>query len=205
MKSHSKKRRALMAVLITFAILLVLLTATFFAPMFAILANEHTQISGDPQLMIVFGCDNDGYEMSSALKSRVDTALDYLTAHPTVRAILTGGRVQDKQVSEAECMRAYLAEHGVAADRLIVEDNAKDTVENVKYSLEIIAQQDLDTSQGVLLVSSEFHLARIKMLWKRAKGATPASTLAASSAPDKAISTIKESFVLFYIFLTAKF
>ena len=60
-----------MAVVITVAILL--LTATFFAPMFAILANEHTQISGDPQLMIVFGCDNDGYEMSSAPDKTIST------------------------------------------------------------------------------------------------------------------------------------
>ena len=205
MKGHSKKRRALTAVLIIALILLVLLIVAFFAPMFTILANERTEISGEPQLMIVFGCDNHGYEMSSALKARVDTALEYLTEHPTVRAILTGGRVQDKQVAEAECMRAYLVDHGIEEDRLIVEDNAKDTIENVKNSLALIESEDLDTSEGVLLVSSEFHLARIKMLWKRAKGATPASTLAASSAPDKAISTIRESFVLLFAFLTAKF
>ena len=50
----------------------------------------------------------------------------------------------------------------------------------VRRTLALLEEKGADTSAGVVLVSSGFHLARIKMLWARAGGqADNVSTLAA--------------------------
>ena len=61
-----------------------------------------------------------------------------------------------------------------------MEDRASNTWENVNYTLDLLAAEGRDTTGGVLLVSSGFHLSRIGLLWDRAGGPTDnVSTLAA--------------------------
>ncbi|MBR6119123.1 MAG: YdcF family protein, partial [Oscillospiraceae bacterium] len=47
---------------------------------------------------------------------------------------LSGGQGADECVSEAECMRRWLAEQGVPAEQMLLEDRSTDTAENMAFS-----------------------------------------------------------------------
>ena len=67
-------------------------------------------------------------------------------------------------------MYDYLTEHGVEPERIWQEDQSHNTWQNVRYTLALLEEKGADTSAGVVLVSSGFHLTRARMLWERASG-----------------------------------
>lgn len=110
----------------------------------------------DAEYVIVFGAGVHGETPSLILYNRTETAYTYLKDHPGSKAILSGGRGDGESITEAEAMRRLLTGWGVEADRLIPEERAADTIENAKYSAELIE----DKHASVLAVSNTFHLRR---------------------------------------------
>lgn len=63
-------------------------------------------------------------------------------------------------------MRDWLIEKGVDPERVIAEEAASDTRENLRFSCDLIAQdcgEDWQT-QRIVIVSSEYHLCRARYL-----------------------------------------
>ena len=176
-------RRGKAASLLTAVLALILAGAlSFLIPFIAVLAGGHTDIRGDPQIMVIFGCQlrEDGPSLS--LKDRLDTALAYLEEHPDMIVVVSGGQGASEPATEAQGMYDYLVRHGVDGERILMEGSSFNTRENVAYSLETLTAGEYDTSGGVVLVSNFYHLTRARMLWERAGGAGPVSTLAAPSS-----------------------
>ncbi len=155
-----------------------------------IAVHDGTNIVGEPTAMVIFGCKVESWGPSILLQDRLDTALDYLEDHPDMKIVVTGGKGDDEHQSEAQCMYDYLTAHGVNGDNIYMEDQARNTWQNVNNTLDLMGEvgesvnaatgetEGLNPGGDVLLVSSGFHLARIKMLWARAGGrAENASTL----------------------------
>ena len=172
----------------------ILIAALVFAGLEVYIAvHSRTQIVGQPQTMVIFGCQMKKDGPSVLLKDRLDAALTYLEDHPDMTVIVTGGKGNDEHVSEAQGMYDYLTAHGVDGARIYKEDRSRNTWQNVNYTLglmgEVGASVDVTTGEtggmnpggDVVLVSNGFHLARIKLLWTRAGGASAGriSTLAA--------------------------
>jgi len=105
--------------------------------------------------LIVLGCQVNGTTPSRMLRQRLDAAIDYLNTYPDSAAIVSGGRGPGEGISEAECMFDYLTAAGIDPDRILLEDQATSTMENLRYSLEL-----LDEGASVAIVSNEFHLYR---------------------------------------------
>lgn len=106
--------------------------------------------------VIVLGAQMKESGPSLALKTRLDTAADYLIAHPETRAVLSGGQGSNEPVSEAQGMLVYLTEKkGLAPDRLLLEDRSRNTRENLTYSRELIPE---DAAVGI--VTNHFHVYR---------------------------------------------
>ncbi len=203
--ANRTKKRGLRVFAAIVVLLIALVVVVYGASLVAVLAGGNTSVDGEPDVMIVFGCQHDGYKMSSALKDRADAALDYIRLHPDVFVILSGGKADKNGVTEAECMRKYLVDCGADESKLILEDRSTTTVENIRFSLDLLNER-FEDDYDVLLLSNGFHLQRIRMLWKRA-GGKDASALAAplSSTSDKAAMYLREPFVLLYEFLFARF
>ena len=98
----------------------------------------------DKDYIIVLGCAirKDGTP-TPLLRSRLNRALTFAAAQEkeTGKApvfVLSGGQGADECVSEAECMRRYLAGQGVPEDRMILEDRSTDTAENMAFSKKLI-------------------------------------------------------------------
>ncbi len=174
-----RKRFNWLALLLAVALLGIV---CFAVPFGAVMAGAHTDIQGDPQVMVIFGCQVKPWGPSILLQDRLDTSLDYLEDHPDMTVVVSGGKGDDEHISEAQCMYDYLTEHGVDGERILMEDRSVNTRQNIDCSLAVLSDAGLDTSQGVALVSNGFHLTRIRMLWDRAGGPGPVSALAAPSS-----------------------
>ncbi|MBQ2538376.1 MAG: YdcF family protein, partial [Ruminococcus sp.] len=80
---------------------------------------------------------------SLILRGRIDAAEKYLDEHREAKAVLAGGMGFDEPMSEAKCMYDTMVEDGISPDRLIMEDKSKNTMENFRYSREVLADNDL--------------------------------------------------------------
>lgn len=144
----------------------------FFGALEIVIAlHDGTNVVGDPQVMVIFGCQVKPDGPSILLRDRLDTALEYLEDHPDMTVVVTGGKGDDEHMSEAQCMYNYLAEHGVNGENIYMEDQSRNTWQNANYTLDLLEQNGYDITDDVILVSSGFHLARIEMLWDRARAA----------------------------------
>lgn len=130
-----------------------------------ILVNGRTQISGEPDIMIILGCQVKSYGPSQTLQDRLDTALEYLKDHPDMTVVVSGGQGPDEPTSEAQCMFDYLAAAGFPAEQIIQEDASHNTAQNLRYTRALLDELGYDIQGSFLVVSSNFHLARVKLLW----------------------------------------
>lgn len=148
----------------------------------AVLYGSYDHIQGDPQVMVILGCQVKPWGPSILLQDRLDKALDYLADHPDLTIVVSGGQGADEPVSEAQCMYDYLTEQGVDGDQILMEDQSSNTWENIRYTQELLREKNVDTGE-VVVVSNGFHLTRVRMLWSRAwEGDCTLSTLAAPSS-----------------------
>lgn len=119
---------------------------------------------GDPDAdfdyLVVLGAKVNGTSPSLSLNDRIRTAYDYLTEHPDVIAVLSGGQGSDEGISEAQCMFNELTAMGMDPQRLWLEDKATSTWENLQFSLDIIEENTGVRPAVIGLVSSEYHLFR---------------------------------------------
>lgn len=163
-------------------VLLALALLLFAAMEIVIAVHDRTDIAGEPDVMLIFGCQVRKDGPSILLRDRLDTALGYLEDHPDLPVLVTGGKGDNEHLSEAQAMEDYLTGHGIDASRITMEDQSFNTRENLLFSREILEGQGNDPGElHILVVSNGFHLARIEMLAKRF-GYGEVSTLAAPSS-----------------------
>ena len=72
------------------------------------------------------------------LRQRIDAAADYLIAHPDAIAIVSGGMGPGEDVTEAACMAHSLVSAGIDSGRILLEDQATSTSENLRFSMELM-------------------------------------------------------------------
>lgn len=174
-------------------------------------AQGRTAQAGDgPEVMVIFGCQVRKDGPSILLRDRLDTALAYLEEHPETRVVVTGGKGDDEHMSEAQAMYDYLTAHGVSDVKILMEDKSRNTHQNVQNTLALLDSGPFWDSIvtpdqcSYVLVSNDFHLARILMLWQRATGRLDnVSTLPApvSHAPSRVQMFFREPLALVKSFL----
>ncbi|MBO8163722.1 MAG: YdcF family protein [Brevibacillus sp.] len=106
---------------------------------------------------IVLGAAVWGDRPSPGLRERLDKAYWLFEQGYTPYLLVTGGIGEGTQVSEAEVSRQYLIEKGVPEENILVEDQSTSTYENLRNSLPLMVQHQLQTA---CIVSHGYHLAR---------------------------------------------
>lgn len=165
----------------------------------AVVYGGHDQLRGEPQVMLILGCQVKPWGPSILLQDRLDEAIAYLKQHPDMTVIVSGGQGPDEYISEARCMQEVLLRVGIPAGQILLEDQSHNTHQNLLYSAQLMQQQGIDPAQGILVVSNGFHLARVRMLWERITGqGETLSTLAAPSThvPSRIKMYIREPLAL---------
>ena len=124
-----------------------------------------------PEFVVVLGAQINGDQPSLTLKKRLDRAYEYMTGHPQATVFVSGGQGPDETQTEASVMAAYLERRGIASSRIVREEQASDTRENLIFSAELAQARGVDTG-SVLIITSDFHMARAKYI-ARTLGMTP--------------------------------
>ncbi len=117
--------------------------------------------------LIVLGAGVNGTRPSLILSERIDRACRYLTAHPETVCIASGGKGSGESITEAQCIYDELTARGIDPSRIWLEEQATDTRENIRYSLELIEQRTGVRPTEAAVVSNEFHLYRAGMFAAR--------------------------------------
>lgn len=112
--------------------------------------------------VVVLGCKVNKYHPSKMLRHRLEAAYDYLSENENIKCIVSGGQGPDEKITEAECMYNYLVDLGISSDRIIKEDRAKNTYENIKFSYEIIEKMNLP--KDITIVTDGFHEYRASII-----------------------------------------
>ena len=193
----SYKGRRIPPVLKLFLTLALLGLLVFGALLGQVLGGAHDDISGDPQVMVILGCQLHDWGPSVMLQDRLDKALEYLASHPDMTVVVSGGQGENEPAAEAQGMADYLADHGFARENIILETQSHNTFQNMTYSAKHLKEAGVDLEEGVLIVSNGFHLTRARMLAGRA-GFENISTLAAPSShvPSRLKMYIREPLAL---------
>lgn len=110
--------------------------------------------------IIILGAAVRGENPTSPLQLRMEKALEYLNSNPGTIAIATGGTGRNADISEAECIRRYLVGNGIAPERILLEEKARDTQENIRNSFAMIP----DENASVGVVTSNFHVYRALLI-----------------------------------------
>ena len=130
--------------------------------------------SDQAKYLVVLGAQMKPEGPSKVLQYRLDAALAYLTDHPECQVIVSGGQGADEHISEAKGMYDYLVAHGLEADRILLEDQSVNTVQNLAFSAKYFDKE----KDEVLIVSNNFHVFRAVGIARR-QGYQKVSGLAA--------------------------
>lgn len=102
---------------------------------------------------------------SGSLRDRTRTACALWKEGLAPRIVLSGGRDPAAAASEPEAMRRLAREEGVPDAALVVDETGADTAASVRFTARLARERGWSR---VLVVSHDYHLARVRLLAARA-------------------------------------
>lgn len=162
-KNISYKNKYTKLIYKIYRFVMMLFLSTFIILQGAITINFHrtsdVKSIENVNTMIILGAKVNEYGISKTLKRRLDKAIEYYNTNKNINNIIvSGGQGSDEVVTEALAMKNYLVKNGVSKDKIIMEDKATTTLENIIFSKKIITDKNLKGK--VLIVTSDYHLFR---------------------------------------------
>lgn len=163
----SKQKRWALLAKRMLTVLLLLGVLLFACLETAVVSWAKTDAESTVEGVIVLGAGVNGTVPSLSLRVRLEAALDYIADKPTIPIVVTGSQGQGEDISEARCMADWLIAHGVEESRILVEDQADDTEENIAFSKSLLLANGYDISARYAVVSNDYHLCRAAMYWEQ--------------------------------------
>ncbi len=143
--------------------------------------------------VIVLGAGLNKETPSLTLVDRLNRTIAYMNEYPGSIAIVSGSQGSDETITEALAMERYLVSHGIPRERIIKEEKARNTNENLIYSREIINSLG---GGSVAIISSDYHIFRARLLAEK-QGLRAVMLSAKSSLPILRINyAVREGFAL---------
>lgn len=130
-----------------------------------------TNETADYVILLGGGIDKDG-KLPSSVISRVEKAAEYLNANPQSICVATGGTLKWLPYAEAPELKNQLVLRGVDSDRILVEDKAKNTIQNFQLSAKKLAKyKNTEISEilktSTIVITNHYHLSRAERLARR--------------------------------------
>lgn len=145
-----KVLKNLILLLVTLEILLVGFIAVY---------GQFDNVKYNEDAVVVLGAALHGDRISLPLKLRLDTTLEYYEKNPDAVIVVTGGQGLQEAMPEGKAMADYLVKNGVAEDKIIKEEKATSTNENMKYSKEILDGY-FEGEYKIAVITNNFHIYR---------------------------------------------
>lgn len=118
-----------------------------------------------PQAVIVLGCKVRGTAPSRMLGRRIRAAYEKLESDPALIAVVSGGKGDNEEISEAQCMYNELTRMGIASERIILEDRSTSTSENLRFSKKLLDENGI--TGPLYLATDGYHELRAQILAKK--------------------------------------
>jgi uncharacterized SAM-binding protein YcdF (DUF218 family) len=105
-----------------------------------------------------------GSQVSPLLGSRIMAAVKFKnkqaqqTGKPMV-LIMSGGKGSDEQLPEAEAMKIYAVTKGVPEQDILVENQSKNTYQNMLFSKQLVLEHHLNPQKGIF-ATNDYHVFR---------------------------------------------
>ena len=143
-----------------------------------------------PDYALLLGCALEDGQATDELIRRCRTALEWMEQNPGFLLVVSGGDGAGHGITEARVMADWLLANGADPARVLPEDQALDTRQNLLYSKTMVhnLEQETDT---VLLITSEYHQTRACFL-ARQNGQTPLTLSCATPFPDHLQAAVRE-------------
>ena len=127
--------------------------------------SDNTNFKEDA--VIVLGAGVRGDKVTMPLKMRLDKAIEYNYKNPDSIIVVTGGQGPQETVTEACAMEKYLIENSVDKSKIIKEEKASSTYENMKFSKEILDDY-FENDYSIVVITNNFHIFRSVNIAKQA-------------------------------------
>ena len=134
----------------------------------------------DEDVVLILGAGIRGEALNPHLQNRLDAALAYYGQNPDAVFVVSGGQGNGEGIPESLAMERYLLAKGIPAERILQENQATSTKENIRYAKELLDGY-LDAPYRVTIITSDYHVYRATRIaketgWDRVThcgGATP--------------------------------
>jgi len=133
--------------------------------LFLFLYGTNDTVTFEEDAVIVLGAAVWGERVSSVLADRLLMAVEYHTHNPNALIVVSGGQGEGA-ITEAEAMRRFLVAQGVPNEIIIKEDRSTSTLENIKFSKEILDELFGD-DYSVAIITNHFHIFRAVSMARR--------------------------------------
>lgn len=160
-------------------------------------ANDTASLPAHRYYLVLGARVNPDGQPSAALAARCDTAVAALRTHPESKAVLSGGQGSNEPCTEAQAMFRYITAQGIAPERLLLEQQSTNTIENLRYAKELVYHDLLAQGYGeeyaekavdFCIITNDYHLARACRLMQRSTGLTPSGIPAPTPYPGQWVS-----------------
>ena len=109
--------------------------------------------------VIVLGAGIRGDRVTVPLAYRLNSAIEYHKKNPDALIVVTGGQGYQETITEAEAMEGYLLRRGVNPEKIVKEEKATSTNENMRFSKEIL-DGIYEDDYSVVVITNNFHIYR---------------------------------------------
>ena len=108
--------------------------------------------------IVVMGAAQYDGRPSPMFQARLDHAIELYRTGMAPYLVVTGGKQPGDRTTEAASAREYATAHGVPADAILVEDDARTTFQSVRNVAGLLRQHDL---RSAVFVSDRPHMFRV--------------------------------------------
>jgi uncharacterized SAM-binding protein YcdF (DUF218 family) len=128
---------------------------------FQVWQQSHRDEVHSADAIVVLGAAQYDGKPSPILKARLDHALYLFNENVSGKFVVTGGKQSGDRFTEAEAAQSYLADNGVASERILEEEQGRTTYQSLRQVADIAREENIDS---VLLVSDPLHSERVKRM-----------------------------------------
>lgn len=128
------------------------------------LMNRSLKETLNPEVdtLIILGAPVKNNQLTAILQSRLEKGAALLRENPNLLVIVTGGKENERSLSEAQIMENILVEKfNIEKHRIQMEGNSRNTYENLLYTKSLLANKQ------TAIITNEFHSVRVAFLAKR--------------------------------------
>ena len=116
-------------------------------------------------VVLGFGLNDDG-SLKDEGKGRCDVAYESAKKYPKSKIYITGGGTakNNSTATESGQMKNYLVKvKGLNANRIVIEEEAKTTVQNARYTVKKLIENHIKT---ITIITSDYHIRRGNLIFK---------------------------------------